>query len=138
MWHKGLTGLTVFIWLCVLAASVSKTLGLFPDTLSAVETAMGGDKRLHLALAYVCSLSVFFVFCQGADRKWQAILSWVLILLILFTLDEGLQMIFPLRQFSWEDLAANYLGLALALITWFAFKKLISTKNLKEQLNGVR
>ena len=86
-----------------------------PDTFVAVHFPQRlpyDDKLAHFflvgALALLVNLSLSL--SQVTIRKIK-ILKGSLVLLVLVTLEEFSQMLFPARSFSWFDLFANYAGI---------------------------
>ncbi|WP_026958941.1 VanZ family protein [Aliagarivorans taiwanensis] len=126
---------------CVLLAlgDLSKSFGWFLDELHYLEVLLGGDKVLHLGCATLSTVAVLlFVdsFRVNSDP------SRILLVLVFWggvvSLVELHQMFVPTRQFSWGDLAANYLGVCLGLACWLVIKAITDVLASPRQVDELR
>ena len=76
------------------------------DFTNQLEVYVGGDKILHLVLAFVLSLLSMMSF----SHKFS---SWniLTILMIILTIEETAQYFLPNRHFGFDDLIAGWSGL---------------------------
>ncbi len=109
----------------VFGISVAASAGVGLDLLALVHDIPGGDTLGHFLLIGVLSLVVSLAFVRrDAPRPWRAWRRVVLVLALLVTGDELLQLVLPLRSFSAGDLLANYAGiLVFSLIALSARRK---------------
>ena len=84
--------------------AMSKVLG--GDFTNELEVWIGGDKMLHLVLAFVLSLLSMMSFSHRFS--WWNILA---VLMIILTIEESAQYFLPNRHFGFDDLIAGYSGL---------------------------
>ena len=83
---------------------ISKILG--GDFTNSLEVAVGGDKMLHLMLAFVLSLLSMMSFSHRFS--WWRILSTLVVIL---AIEETAQYFLPNRYFGFDDLVAGWSGL---------------------------
>ena len=84
--------------------AISKVLG--GDFTNELEVWIGGDKVLHLVLAFVLSLLSMMSFSHRFS--WWKILA---VLMAILTIEETAQYFLPNRYFGFDDLVAGYSGL---------------------------
>ena len=84
--------------------AISKILG--GDFTNSLEVAVGGDKMLHLMLAFVLSLLSMMSFSHRFS--WWRILSTLVVIL---AIEETVQYFLPNRYFGFDDLVAGWSGL---------------------------
>ncbi|MEE3329981.1 MAG: VanZ family protein [Myxococcota bacterium] len=98
------------IGVVALANSGSATAGL----LSIVQNIPGRDKTVHFLL--MGTMALLLNLCWRAER-WQMgpvpVLKGSIVVAVVVTLEEFSQLFVPLRSFSLEDLAYDYLGIFL-------------------------
>lgn len=82
-----------------------------------LERVPGGDKTGHALL--MCALGMLFSWVLSF-QNWQVggvkLYYGALFVLVGITVEEFLQLFSPYRNFDLADLAANYAGIALALV----------------------
>lgn len=107
---SGLLALPFFAWLIWQADQ-----GTLPGWVQIVVALPGMDKVLHFTLVGVLA------WCLNVALSWRRLRLWARELLLgsllvfgLATLEEFSQAFLALRDFSWFDLAANYLGIYAA------------------------
>lgn len=128
----------VGVCLGALVASIAKSGGWFLAEFSQLEQWLGGDKVLHILVSMLCSFSVLLlVWEELAASRYRFWLTVVYIALFL-SLDEGLQLLIPHRQFSWGDLSANWLGLLLAIGLWWLYSTFLQRRLAREGAYGLR
>ena len=84
--------------------AMSKVLG--GDFTNELEVWIGGDKMLHLVLAFVLSLLSMMSFSHRFS--WWKILA---VLMAILTIEETAQYFLPNRYFGFDDLVAGWSGL---------------------------
>ena len=87
-----------------------------------LEVYVGGDKVLHLVLAFVLSLLSMMSFSRRFS-EWK-ILAFLMLIL---TTEETLQLFLPNRYFGFDDLVAGFGGLICGNLLYKLMK--ILTKN---------
>tara|TARA_Y100000389_G_scaffold31742_1_gene26881 strand:+ start:165 stop:527 length:363 start_codon:yes stop_codon:yes gene_type:complete len=95
-----LIGFVVFVGYLV----ISKILG--GDFTNKLEVYVGGDKMLHLVLAFV--LSFLSMMALSHRFSWWEILA---VLMTIVAIEETAQHILPNRYFGFDDLVAGWSGL---------------------------
>ena len=95
-----LVGFVVFVGYLV----ISKILG--GDFTNKLEVYVGGDKMLHLVLAFVLSFLSMMSFSHRFS--WWEILA---VLMTIVAIEETAQHILPNRYFGFDDLVAGWSGL---------------------------
>ena len=95
-----LVGFVVFVGYLV----ISKILG--GDFTNKLEVYVGGDKMLHLVLAFV--LSFLSMMTLSHRFSWWEILA---VLMTIVAIEETAQHILPNRYFGFDDLVAGWSGL---------------------------
>ena len=97
--------------------SLAKTLGVLNTQILTLEYNVGGDHILHFSLSFFISYFSFWILPSSLKYKPLSIVNWpTLLLLFLVSIDEGLQYLFPTRQFSWLDMGANWSGVLFGAI----------------------
>ncbi len=100
--------------LSVVGISVAASAGLGVPALGFVASVPGADITGHFLLigtvAFVSVLAFVGNQRRHQNRQWLRV---VVLLAILFTVDEFLQLVLPLRAFQISDLIANYCGVLL-------------------------
>ena len=87
---------------------ISKICGV---TLQINQVWIGGDKILHLVLAFILSfLSMMSLFCT---MSWWKILA---VLMVIISIEETMQIFLPNRYFGFNDLLAGWSGLICGAI----------------------
>jgi VanZ family protein len=76
------------------------------DFANQLEVYVGGDKMLHLVLAFVLSLLSMMSFSHKFSG-WNILA----VLMIILTIEETAQYFFPNRYFGFDDLIAGWSGL---------------------------
>lgn len=106
-------------------ASLLKSIGWYNVFFQAVEDIVGGDKALHLIVAFYISLLVSLAVNTSRRQPSTHFVNRVFIcLFISFSTDELLQLLSSYRHFSFADLVVNYVGL---LLGWGAGRLLLKT-----------
>ena len=95
-----LVGFVVFVGYL----TISKIAG--GDFTNSLEVAIGGDKMLHLILAFILSVLSLLSFSHKFSG-WK-ILS---VLMVILLIEETAQFILPNRYFGFDDLVAGWSGL---------------------------
>ncbi|WP_432455675.1 MULTISPECIES: VanZ family protein [unclassified Agarivorans] len=122
----------------VVLGSVLKSLGWFSLSLWRLEIALGGDKMTHLIFSYLCTIALLFGFCRFGKAHRERVRRFILLLILVFAVDENLQRFIPTREFSWTDLISNLFGILCALTSWLLLHYLFLLKQKKEQQHGLR
>ena len=108
-----LVGFVIFVGYLV----VSKILG--GDFTNQLEVYVGGDKILHLVLAFILSLLSMMSFSE--KFSWWKILAT---LMLIITIEEVMQLFLPNRYFGFTDLIAGFSGLICGAILYKLIKTL--------------
>ena len=108
-----LVGFVVFVGYL----TISKISG--GDFTNSLEVAIGGDKMLHLVLAFILSVLSLLSFSHKFSG-WK-ILS---VLMVILLIEETSQFILPNRYFGFDDLVAGWSGLICGGIFYKLFKVL--------------
>ena len=95
-----LVGFVAFVGYLV----ISKILG--GGFTNKLEVYVGGDKMLHLVLAFVLSFLSMMSFSHRFP--WLKILA---VLMVILTIEETAQHVLPNRYFGFDDLVAGWSGL---------------------------
>ena len=111
-----LVGFVVFAGYLV----ISKMLG--GGFINQLEVYVGGDKVLHLVLAFALSLLSMMSFSHRFS-EWKILA----ILMLILTTEETLQLFLPNRYFGFDDLVAGFSGLICGKLLYKLMKTL--TKN---------
>ena len=98
---------------------ISKVLG--GDFTNQLEVWVGGDKVLHLGLAFILSLLSMMSFSH--KFSWWKILA---VLMTILAIEETAQYFLPNRYFGFDDLVAGWSGLICGGIL-YKLTKLIKT-----------
>ena len=101
----------------------SKVLG--GDFTNQVEVWVGGDKVLHLVLAFILSLLSMMSFSHKFS-EWKILATLMLIL----ATEETIQLFLPNRYFGFDDLIAGWSGLICGGILFKLIK--VITDNRKK------
>jgi VanZ family protein len=96
---------------------ISKILG--GDFTNQLEVYVGGDKVLHLVLAFALSLLSMMSFSHKFS-EWKILATLMLIL----TTEETLQLFLPNRYFGFDDLVAGFGGLICGKLLYKLLKLL--------------
>ncbi|MGX1926608.1 VanZ family protein [Vibrio sp. NH-7] len=121
-----LFGKRLLLWVALVAiggsASLAKSFDIYGHIVAGMETLVGGDWAMHLIVATTLG---FFASWATPKSFYQyssvPISPWVGLLLIAVTIDEFSQMYFPLRQFSYSDLAINISGVLIGSLTYLCY-----------------
>ena len=108
-----LVGFVIFVGYLV----ISKILG--GDFTNQLEVYVGGDKILHLVLAFILSLLSMMSFSE--KFSWWKILAT---LMLIITIEETMQLFLPNRYFGFADLIAGSSGLICGAILYKLIKTL--------------
>lgn len=112
-------------WLVFLVTlSVSKSLGYGHWAWDSIETFLGGNLQMHFVMAFILSGLAHLASPGFWHRGWL-----FLALLIGCGLDEGLQVLLPMRNFNPLDFLVTCAGLLLAAlpfmaVQWFRHQRL--------------
>lgn len=113
--------LTVFIAL----ASWLKSLGLHTEWVYQMEVAVGGDSYLHSLLAFLLTLVLYRVL-SATSHTYTVIALTSILITIGCLIDEGMQLLSPLRTFSMADIGSNVIGIAVASLVnviWLCLRR---------------
>ncbi len=117
MRDKNLRALIIALCLLPLISSILKSANVFNSELQNIEHFAGGDGVIHWLSAFVvASLLQWAYWPSFKDKRYFGVPRLYLMLYLLFTLDELLQIALPTRDFDFADLCINYIGLTSSFI----------------------
>jgi len=118
--------LTVVFILFIIAIVIMADTGRLPGAIAMVYNFRYGDKAGHFLLMGLLNFLVVMSFTmrREVDLK-RTTLICSLVVAALVTLEEGSQLLFPLRNASWGDLLSSYAGIILfgSLAFWIRTRK---------------
>ena len=124
-----LIGAALAAVLVVGGISTMATLGIGQSILDRVRSVPGGDLAAHFLLIGGMSFVATLAFVGGdrrrQPRQWRRI---VLVLVVLVSFDEFLQIVLPRRTFSLRDLAANYAGILVFAVAALLLRRRAASK----------
>lgn len=100
-------------------ASMTKTFGDYGNVVRNIELLLGGDWALHLLVSFILGLVASWATPpRWLHRPFYLLSPITIVVLILVTIDELLQIYSPLRKFSYVDMAINTTGVLLGALCY--------------------
>lgn len=92
--------------------SLAKTFDIFSSSVLALESILGGDIVLHFVISFLLGFTAVWVTPSNYRSNPLPITNHlVLFVLVLVSIDELLQLFSLSRQFSFDDMLTNTLGI---------------------------
>lgn len=87
---------------------MAKSLDIYGDVVRSIEVSVGGAWVLHTVIATTLGFVAAWSTPQSYYEQSRIPISpWVLLLVLMVTIDETLQAFNPLREFSFLDMSIN-------------------------------
>lgn len=103
---------------CLIALSVSKSLGWFKSDIRSLQAILGGDKATHLIAVGILGFISSFLIDYSKGKLWFNKLIWVfLVVSALLFVDEFLQLFLKNRVFDMYDLYYGWAGALVGVVS---------------------
>ena len=109
------------------AISLAASAGVGRSQLALINSVPGADTTGHFFLiggmTFFATLAFVGTNRRSQFRQWRRI---VLVLVVLVSVDEIVQLLLPLRSFSFSDLLANFVGILVFSIAAWSLRRAAS------------